>query len=305
MNSCKTHISKNLSNKVCVKEGAGGKSGVLKNYQLNNTAVACAKLYNKEEFEFYETVHKLSKKSNYKQNDNFKILSKYIPKSYNIICEDDGKTYFVIENLMPNKESIFMDLKLGYKSAIRKEAGFIKYNRHRILDKFFTVSNKYGFRLEGSNFPIMEYLDTGLREIATTNKRSKKKYKMQRLNPIDIFLSFFSHNAKSGGNGNGMIDKKDIKNVIKQLKELIDKFCLPNIDNILNNGIAIGLIGVSIFIYKSPDSKIKLIDFAHPSYVGFNNGNDSDRRMVLEEAINFTKGLESILDILETIIEYY
>lgn len=297
MNSCKTHISKNLSNKVCVKEGSGGRSGVLTNYQLNESTVACAKKYEEKEFKFYELIHAFSKKRD-KNYSHFKILDKYIPKNYNILCKHDNNTYFVIENLMPNKESIFMDLKLGYESAIKQEAGIIKYSRHKLLDNLFTISGKYGFRLEGSNFPIIETINTDLLKIPTFNKRSREKYKMQRLHPIDIFKSYFNYE-----NSNKSMIFKDIKNVIKQLKELIDKFCIPNIKNILDNKFGIGLIGVSLFIYKKPHglSKIKLIDFAHPSYYyTINNNSEEDSiDLVLEEAINFTQGLESILEILE------
>jgi hypothetical protein len=291
---CKTKIPSKLNNKVCVRPGMGGNAEMI-NHTISTKEVACAKKYDKHEVYFYKTMNR------YRKQKTIKSLIPYLPK-YHGECTAHDEVFFVMENLVKTSSSKFMDLKIGYKSALRKESNWVKYTRHYFIDHLFSISSNYGFRLEGVNFQVKKTRSTGKTQLI-----GDKKYGRYVYHPLDIFQSFFD--SKSDRSKENSVSK-----TISQIKDMVNNFARPNLriikghlkqfpkkgikdSNISgSNLLGIGLIGASLFIIKEPRKlpKVKLIDFAHPTIIT-KTSPKKDVKLALEEAENFLRGLEGFL----------
>jgi hypothetical protein len=292
MDLCQTKIPKKLKDNVCIRPGMGGNAEMINH--VIGTEVACAKKFDKHEVYFYETMNK------YKNQKTIKSLIPFLPKYYGTCIQDN--VYFVMENLVKNKKTKFMDLKVGYKSSLLRESDWIKYTRHYFIDHLFSISSSYGFRLEGFNFPIEKKRPTGKTQLV-----GNKKYKRYVYHPLDIFEAFYDSKENS--------KEKSVKRTIEQIEKMVSNFARPNLRIIkthLNinevspreltnksNLVGIGFIGMSLFIVKDPHRLpiVKLIDFAHPTIIT-SKSTKKEMRLALEEAENFLRGLEGVLKML-------
>lgn len=224
--SCNVKIPKKLKSKGCVKRKyMGGHKKYFVNHRVGNK-VHCGKLLSKDEYNFFKYIHR---------NPKFK---EYFPEIYGV-CDYGGREYMVIENLFSTlgDKFKFVDVKLGTKTAFRKDSSVVHSLRHVMLDKYLSTSGEYGFRVEGLNFKIK-------------NKDVKTKNQRHHILPGELWDAFIPRNKK--------MRKKFIDKIGEALMMLHR--------NMLDTKF--GLIGTSILIAHD-DKKVivKFIDFGH-SYVG-------------------------------------
>jgi hypothetical protein len=327
---CDTFIPKKLTNKTCVKEGAGGHKDVIINTVMGDK-VHCAKKYNLYESEFYEKLKIIKGNKNIPTT----VINNVFPKFYEYCTFSDSK-YFIIENLIGSlgKNVRFVDIKIGYKSSIRNEAGWVKYMRHNIIDKHFSTSGNYGFRMEGTNIDyskkfkhpsedeiwdfIMDHklpwevdgwnmANSLIKGDMPFSKHSSKQMmilpgrKSARyvIKPLNIFWSFFKSN-------------KEAENLSDKLYYILFNFMLPNFmaaqkfvgseihdkpfiikTKIFKN--AIGFVGESLLIATNGKKlNCKLIDFAHAVIIN-NKSSRKQKELVYEMALNSFLGTVNLI----------
>ncbi len=266
----------------CVRKNSGGKKGVMINHVLNSKEVSCGKKFHQNEYDFYNTVFSLT------GQENLIALRKFLPEWYSLVCEYNKEVYFVFENLVKSNKAIIMDLKIGHKTA--DTGGYFKQMRHYALDTIFSLSNKYGIRLEGANFPIQKF------NHGVISLPGKKKYSRYGADPFDIFFSFFQA---------GNVTRHMIKSLINQLDYLINKALIPNLEILKRvknskrvDKFSFGLMGTSLLIIAHDNTiRLKLIDFARSTIV--TRANQVNR--AYKEMEDFIKTLSSLRSIIVSI----
>ena len=311
----------------CVQpKGMGGHPGGFTNIHLRTEGgeckIACGKKITKDtirEFEFYKKLY-ASKDS----PAHIKNLIKFLPKFYtNAECckgykKEEKKdvwfglytkkiinhytnNYFIIDNMMTDVGSNpqNLDFKIGYKTAFEFDKGFFGSKRHNLLDRKFSISNKYGFRLEGATD-----IDNLLKKAKEDTKKShfkrnliqqgkkKDQISLYQLEPEFIFDNFFD-------------SVKQAEELFLELKFLWNEFLEPNIYAAAKGEESIGFIGSSILIVKgSKKITFKLIDFGHPLWNSKKTFNDKITfRRHARVVENYTEGLRSFIVCVETWIQ--
>ena len=265
------------------------------------------------EYNFYQYIY------NNKQDDLLLTFKKYIPeyiKDKKCMPYTDTTTeydlkkmdyYFPIANIKnivrkENETIQTADFKIGYRTSFLHEKGY-KGNKGGIKrDKYHSVSNKLGFRLEGSNLikkinkisrkhsklsgwhttPLEGRMKKRGIKVDPISKRTdmlpdavKKKLKVPQfnlyiLNPGFIFDTIFYNQTD-----------KHIKDFQRKLRVFEEDFIKKNFDAFNSGRKAIAFIGSSFFFVSGGNGiDFKLIDFAHPYILKWN---DHDGKRVLSD----------------------
>jgi len=263
------------------------------------------------EYNFYQYIY------NNKQDDLLLTFKKYIPEYIkdkkcmpytDTTTEHDLKRmdyYFPIANIKnivrKENESIqTADFKIGYRTSFLHEKGY-KGNKDGVKrDKYHSISNKLGFRLEGSNLikkinkisrkysklsgwhttPLEGRMKKHGIKVNPISKKTdmlpdvlKKKFKVAQfnlyiLNPGFIFDTIFYNQSD-----------KHIKDFQRKLRVFEEDFIKKNFDAFNSGRKAIAFIGSSFFFVSGGNGiDFKLIDFAHPYILKWNQ---QDRKRVL------------------------
>ena len=289
---CKTSVPEKCSKNACLKPGMGGHKGAFINVMLNpkTCRVACGKVIKRssiDEFQFYKDLNDLMKLP------DFKPLRPMIPKVFlKQTCSQNQNDYFVIENLAKGNSKL-LDFKIGYKSAFKFKSGFFKSQRHSVLDKFFSTSRKFGFRLEGAT-EIDKILDADRDYRYYENKLKmpfrKKKLGLYTRHPFIIFENFFESRAEA-------------EKILRKLKRFEKNFLIPNQKNAEAGVLSIGFIGASLLLSNGPDGDrdvdVKLIDFAKPVILDHLQSEET-KRSYNKAITNFSLGLSNFIFYLDT-----
>ena len=281
------------SGKGCVEKGMGGHPGAFTDVQLQDCSIACGKKATKDsktELAFYDDLYTRDNLPN-----NLEALKKFIPKYYaGEKCSKGDNGYFVIENIKNGlgKNVRTLDFKVGKKTAFGFDSGSFKRHRHGVIDSdAVSTSEKRGYRLEGAtgqdNFLEKLVADAKINPNSgfkwTLLQRGKKKLQssLYHLIPDYVFSQFFQ-------------SKKQVEDITKDLKDLIDEFIRPSVEESEKTppGETITFIGSSIlFVIGDRGGTFKLIDFAHPLW---NNPEMKCCKAVSPE--NHKKALDNFLD---------
>jgi hypothetical protein len=265
---------------MCIFPTMGGHIRNFANVQTNDCNINCGKAIkgNTEEYKFYKIIYSKIKFPKYIHN-----LKKFIPKLYKKeTCENENKTYFVLDNIRNNigKNPVTIDIKLGFKTALKFESGIVKYSRHTILDKFFSNSNKRGYRIEGIT--------------RNKTKETMDKIKNKSMLAIGNRKKYDLYNSELKFIINELLTKKDKQKCFNKLNKIYIEFVKPNSNASIKKKEYISFIGSSILIAKGDsDVVVKIIDFNHPIWDKMNNYSDRDKLMSLD---NFTNGFKTLLD---------
>lgn len=331
-NKCETQINEKLCKSSCVKPGMGGHEGAFINYvniKNNKCNVNCGKKYIGDsitECRFYIKLGILGY-----INSIPKSYLKYIPKFHGLFCSTGNSKYFVMDNITSNvgKNDKNLDFKLGHKTAFKHESGLIKTSiRHKQISSRFSISNQYGFRLEGSteklklikaanntdyinnelalkyvnehklSHILVKHLTEKITLESLTNYIKNTKFNLYIIHPLTIFSKFFED--KRGAN------LSKAKKTMMELYNMFSEFYYPNWQNSLrllsgsqNNDISVGFIGSSLMlVYGSKGVNCKLIDLAHPIVMTKLN-TKKDKENNYKIVSNMTSGFVNLLILLD------
>lgn len=255
------------------------------------------------EYNFYQYIY------NNKEDDLLLTFKKYIPeyiKDKKCMPYTDTTTkhdlkkmdyYFPIANIKnivrkENETIQTADFKIGYRTSFLHEKGY-KGNKGGVKrDKYHSISNKLGFRLEGSNLikkinkisrkysklsgwhttPLEGRMKKHGIKVNPISKKTdllpdalKKKFKVPQfnlyiLNPGFIFDTIFYNQTD-----------KHIKDFQRKLRVFEEDFIKKNFDAFNSGRKAIAFIGSSFFFVSGRNGiDFKLIDFAHPYILKWN-----------------------------------
>jgi len=279
----------------------GGHPGAFVNVYVENPNGTCDIWGGKKwvddsvtEYEFYQYL--------YKKGENielFKKFQEYIPefrpdskcKPVNPMNKDKKKVldkmnfYFPISNALNgvregNERIHAADFKIGYRTAFLHEKGKSKVAETRKRDEHQSISDKVGFRTEGSslvediNNISPKISESGWHEttwkgmVAILNPQKSyrdplslgpdqkpEQYKMYLLNPGFVFDTMFYNTPDQHIIDFGAKLKKFEKDVIEKNFEAFNGDKTP----------ALAFIGCSLFLVSGGGGiDFKLIDFAHP-----------------------------------------
>lgn len=301
---CKNCKEGTLKNKIpCVEKGMAGTTSFI-NIIIGNKTYCGKKItsYANKELLFYENIYKQTFNNNCKQ---------FMPKYKGVYLGQ----YMVIENLkdITGINTKTMDFKIGFKSAFKHNSNRIKLIRHSIINKVVSLSSEKGYRLEGVtpdnirqqiiknktiyNDNVKDNIDKFITTIIKTNENNtinntiNKLLKIKQKNKISSFLS--NKQKLYSKNYYNIFDtyyknKTAIKHE-KELTNIVCKFIVPNIKQLLQNKKSIGLIGSSVlFSSGNKNSVVKLIDFAHAT-ISTTNINQ------IKQVINYSLGIINLL----------
>ena len=296
----RTHKCYNLKNKrkkckktkknrinTCLDNTMGGQKRNFTDIQTQNCDINCGKILknNSNEYNLYKLLNSKTIFPKYIHK-----LKTFIPKFYkNEMCTYNNNTYYVIENIKNNvgNNPITIDIKIGYKTALKFDSGLIKYIRHRVIDNYFSHSNRVGYRIEGiTGHKTSDILDK-TKDSSLLSLHKRKKYDFYKKE-----LSFIINKL--------LPLKKDRQKCFNKINKIYKDFVKPNYNASLKHKKYISFIGSSILIAKGDaDVIVKIIDLNHPIWNKFNNYSDKDR---LESLDNFTQGFKKLLDDLSLLL---
>lgn len=309
---CKNCKEGTLKNKIpCVEKGMAGTTSFI-NIIIGNKTYCGKKITNakNKELLFYENIYK------YKQNPIINSCKQFMPKYKGVYLGQ----YMVIENLkdITGTNTKTMDFKIGFKSAFKHNSNRIKLIRHSFINKFISASSKKGYRLEGVtpdnirqqiiknktvyNDNVKYNIDKFITTIIKTNENNtinnsinntiNKLLKIKQKNKISSLLSdkqkLYNKNYYNIFDTYYINKTTSIKHE-KELTNIVCKFIVPNIKQLLQNRRSIGLIGSSVlFSSGNKNTVIKLIDFAHAT-ISTTNTNQ------IKQVINYSLGIINLL----------
>lgn len=307
-----------------------------------------------KEMSFYETIFQLNN-LNYSQSEQRKLfhIISFIPKPLvddiqkgNLkTCYKNNDIYFNLKNIKARMGNniIVGDLKIGRMSAMYPDVKKSKEARMSIIDKNFSLSDKFGFRCEGISGSIAIVENTSDNLIISnvlTNKKSKlnfdlcdkqeycNKYFLQKLR-----LSSLSKKKEMKFKGyimNTMLffkilfQNKD-KNQLRQFRRellLFKEACEINEKNIKvlfeekenSDILGVSMIGSSLLLASGDNISFAPIDFAHSYFITKDYikdlSNDKSnfenwKQLHLKASENYTFGISNLVDLLTEYIEYY
>ena len=268
-----------------------------------------------KEISFYETIYHMMNSQYYKHDgSDFLHIINFIEKPLMNLnndmintCYKNNDIYFNLKNLKSNKgnDVIVADFKIGNNTSIYPDThSKIKLKRMESIDKFFSISDEFGFRCEGisgaisiinmsKTVVVVENTITNdkykvtfsncdksrkycnkifLRNIRLPSKTEKQKIKFQNyiLNTMILFKIIFQKH-----------DKLSIKKFLNLLKNYRDA-CSQNeinIKKIFNDKdndndkskdiFGISMIGSSLLIISGDELSLAPIDFAHSYFITY------------------------------------